>query len=48
MGVIKGDDAQLVIINGESAFKFEANQSIPTQTSITLTAQLVGGLTEYN
>lgn len=42
-----GVSAQYIVVNGEQAFKFLAGQTIPTSTSITLTASLFGGLTDY-
>lgn len=45
---VKGDSAQYVIVTGEQAFKYAANATTPTNTSITLTAQLYGGLSTYS
>ena len=45
---VKGDLAQLVIVNGEQAFKFAADSTTPVNTSITLSAALSGGLTTYS
>lgn len=43
-----GTNAQYVVITGEQAFKFPANSTAPTNTTITLTAALFGGLSTYN
>ena len=43
-----GTDAQYVIVTGDQAFKYLSGSVLPTITSITLTANLFGGLTTYD
>lgn len=43
-----GTSAQYIVINGEQAFKFLSGSSVPVSTTITLTADLFGGLTTYD
>jgi len=43
-----GTAAAYVVVNGEQAFKFLAGQSVPTVSSITLTATLFGSLSVYD
>jgi hypothetical protein len=43
-----GDNAQYVIVSGEQAFKFLAGASVPTSSTIILSAALFGGLTTYD
>ena len=42
-----GIPSSYVVINGEQVFKFLAGEIIPTSTSITLSAELFGGLNTY-
>lgn len=42
-----GIDAKYVVVTGEQSFKYLANATVPQNTSITLSAQLYGGLTTY-
>lgn len=44
----KGDLTPMVIVNGEQAFKYAADTTIPTNQTITLSASLSGGLTSYS
>jgi hypothetical protein len=43
-----GVSAQYVVVNGEQAFKFLPSQTVPINTTITLSASLFGGLTTYD
>lgn len=43
-----GLPSQYISVNGADVFKFAAGATVPLQTSITLTAQLFGGLTTYD
>ena len=42
-----GQDAQYVTLSGEQVYKFASGASTPTPDSITLTATLFGGLTDF-
>lgn len=43
-----GSNAAYVVITGDQAFKFLAGSATPTQTSVTLSAALYGGLSTYD
>ena len=43
-----GTNAQYVIVTGPQSFKFLTGQTIPEETSITLSAELFGGLSNYD
>jgi hypothetical protein len=48
LGSFKGDDARYVTVHGGTIFKYQPGESIPVNTSITLTAELYGDLSSYS